>query len=152
MTRIITIFTLLLLSTTCFAQQVYLPSANSQERKEHLVIMHKLYDTMYYDQTIVFIISKEYSKSNGTWAFIEFKTQLANGKAPNFKKSAFREEFEEGIMDDYSYVLLKKIKTKWKLIERVDFPTDVSFGCWWKKYKAPKEIFLYAEDSCNEDY
>ncbi|RTL58981.1 MAG: hypothetical protein EKK37_11735 [Sphingobacteriales bacterium] len=142
----------ILVSSLVTAQNIYQPTPNSQERKQHLVAMHTLYDTMYYNQSVVFVIDKTNYKSNGKWAFIEFKTQQKNGKAPNFKNSAYKEDYETGIMDDNSYVLLKKVNNKWRVISNVDFPTDVPFGCWWKKYKAPKEIFFYTDGNCDVEY
>jgi hypothetical protein len=46
---------------------------------------------------------------------------------------------------DATAALLKKRDGKWKVLQFTIGPTDVPWGCWWKEFKAPKEIFSYVE-------
>jgi hypothetical protein len=73
-----------------------------------------------------------------------------DGKEIDFRKTAYKEEVEAGVFDgDNTNALLKKIKGKWKVLTFAVGPSDVPWGCWWKEFKAPKEIFDYAEENCS---
>ena len=135
-------------ATPAFAQKIYEPPRGSAERKQHMEILHKAFDSKFKGQQIVFEAS-DY-KSNGIWAFISIMVHQKNGKPVNFEKSVYKEEWAEGMMDSNGiYVLLKKSAGKWKLIDHFDFPTDVPYGCWWKQHKVPKQIFPYTQPAAD---
>ncbi|HUC82389.1 MAG TPA: hypothetical protein VMR70_15900 [Flavisolibacter sp.] len=84
--------------------------------------------------------------------FAYFVGQVKNGegKSIDFTKTAYKDEVEAGLFDgDNTNALLKKVAGRWKLLVFTIGPTDVPWGCWWKEYKAPKEIFDYAEKDCS---
>ena len=74
----------------------------------------------------------------------------SNGKDIDFRKTAYKNEVEAGVFDgDNTNALLKKSGNKWKVLTFVIGPSDVPWGCWWKEFNAPKEIFNYAEKECS---
>lgn len=74
----------------------------------------------------------------------------SRGKEINFRKTAFKDAVEAGVFDgDNTNALLKKSGSKWKVLTYAIGPSDVPWGCWWKEFKAPKEIFDYAEKTCD---
>ena len=95
------------------------------------------------------LVVKELWVKNG-FAYFIGQAKAENGKAIDFTKTVYREQVEAGIFDgDGTNALLKKTGNKWKVLTYVIGPSDVPWGCWWKEYKAPKEIFDYAEKDCN---
>jgi hypothetical protein len=67
------IITFLLAAYNCLSQKMYQPVLGSLERKMHIEILHKTYDTAFKNQVIVFELSKKDYYSNGKWAFIGFE-------------------------------------------------------------------------------
>lgn len=85
----------------------------------------------------------------GGFAFFQGSVKNETGGEIDFRKTAYKEYVESGIFDgDGTTVLLKKTAGGWKALTFTIGPTDVPWGCWWKEFKAPKEIFDYAEESC----
>lgn len=117
----------------------------SKDRKEMLEALKlklktnlKLKPKMVVDQLLV--------KSG--FAFFKGKAKNAEGKDIDFSKTAYKEENEEGIFDgDATVALLRKAGGKWKVIAWSIGATDVPYTCWWKEFKAPKDIFDFV-DKC----
>lgn len=85
-----------------------------------------------------------------SYAYFVGRAKAADGKDIDFRKTAYKEDVEQGVFDgDGTNALLKKTGGKWKVLAYTIGPTDVPWGCWWKEYKAPKEIFDYAEKNCD---
>lgn len=84
------------------------------------------------------------------YAYFAGRAKASDGKDIDFRKTAYKEDVEQGVFDgDGTNALLKKTGGKWKVLAYVIGPTDVPWGCWWKEFKAPKEIFDYTETSCD---
>ena len=80
------------------------------------------------------------------FAYFAGQVKNPNGGEIDFTKTAYKEAVKEGVFDgDATNALLKKTNQGWKVLAFVVGPTDVAWACWWKEYKAPKEIFDYAE-------
>lgn len=132
------------------AQRTYVPERGSEERTQQMEAIHKIFDPLFPKQPLVFSPVSESYLSNGQWAFMHAMVFQKNGKPVDFSKSEFKTLAEAGQMDSNGInVLFRKERGVWKIIRHVDFPTDVSYGCWWKEYKAPKDIFPYTEKQCN---
>lgn len=96
-------------------------------------------------QDVKFVV--DYLKMQGNHAFLKGKVNRADGKEIDFSKTIYAEQAEEGMFDGNSiYALLKKVNGKWKKVVHVIGPTDVAWACWWKEYKAPRQVFDHAED------
>lgn len=84
------------------------------------------------------------------FAYYAGEVRDESGQEIDFRKTAYKEAVDDGIFDGPgTNALLKKVRGKWKVLTYVIGPTDVPWGCWWKEFKAPKEIFDYAEKDCN---
>lgn len=75
------------------------------------------------------------------WAFLRGQPQRADGKAINYKITAYKENIEAGVFDDGISALLHKEGKEWKVITYVIGATDVPWVEWDKEYKAPSGIF-----------
>ena len=95
------------------------------------------------------MVVKELWVKNG-FAYFIGQVKNESGKNIDFKKTVYKDEVEAGVFDgDGTNALLKKTGSKWKVLAVVIGPSDVPWGCWWKEFKAPKDIFDYAEANCN---
>lgn len=85
--------------------------------------------------------------TKGGFAFFRGNVKDGKGKDIDFSKTVYRDELKGGMFDgDATFALLKKTNGKWKVLAFVIGPTDVAYACWWKEYKAPKDIFDYTEN------
>jgi len=99
-------------------------------------------------QDVKFIVG--HLKVKGTHAFLKGELKTTDGKDIDFSKTIYKEAVEEDAFDGGTIsALLKKVKGKWQYIVHVIGPTDLPWGCWWKDYKAPKQIFDYTEEHCD---
>ena len=125
-----------------YAQTAYTPEKGSPERK---AILDALRIPVERDlkQPIVFV--PDSFKVQGTWAFISGTPQSASGGVPNYTGTKYGEAENEGAFDNNFFALLKKTGSKWRVTTYAIGCTDVCFADWWKRYRAPKAIFPYAE-------
>lgn len=86
----------------------------------------------------------------GGFAFFQGHVKDTAGKDIDFNKTIFKEANKEGAFDgDATTAVLKKAGGKWKVLAYAIGATDVPYGCWWKEFKAPKDIFNYTEEDCS---
>jgi hypothetical protein len=132
---------------TCLAQhKTYMPARGSAERIAQMKLLHREFDPKFYKQQIVFTVDSETYKSDGSWAFANLMVYQKGGAPVDFNRSAYKEAWKNEIMDSNGInALFKKEKSGWTLMAYFDFPTDVPYGCWWREYKVPKNIFPYTE-------
>lgn len=82
----------------------------------------------------------------GAFAYFHGRVKDSTGKDIDFRKTVYKDAVKDGLFDgDGTAALLKKSGGKWKVLTYAVGPTDVAWACWWKEFKAPKEIFDYAE-------
>ncbi len=79
------------------------------------------------------------------WAFLKAQPRRPDGGPIDFKKTKFREAVAQGMFDGGVQALFKKVGTRWEVVDWSLGATDVPYGDWWKKYRAPKAIFDYGE-------
>lgn len=134
------------LAPTLLAQSVYTPEKGSPERK---AILDALRIPIERDlkQKVVFVADN--FSVQGNWAFVGGRPQAADGSEPNYSNTKFGEAVDSGAFDNNFFALLKKNAGKWKVTTYAIGCTDVCFADWWRRYRAPKAIFPYAEQSSN---
>jgi len=130
----------LCLTGAAFAQKVYTPEKGSAERTAILDALRVPVEKEL-KQKISFNIDD--FKVQGAWAFLGGVPQTPDGNEPNYKKTPYRQQVEDGVFDNNVFALLKKTGGKWKVVTYLIGCTDVCYAIWWKDYKAPKAIFPY---------
>lgn len=141
---------LLLQFVLCFAQKTKQNLAKNMSSADRKEIVEALKLKLAPDLKLKpKLVVKELWMKNG-FAYFIGNVKAENGKEIDFTKTVYKDEVEAGIFDgDGTNALLKKSGNKWKVLTYVIGPTDVPWGCWWKKYNAPKDIFGYTENNCN---
>jgi uncharacterized protein YecT (DUF1311 family) len=84
----------------------------------------------------------------GDYVFVMGVPQQKSGKPIDYRRTIHKYAYEEGAFDDGITALLKRDGRTWRVLTYNIGATDVSFGCWWKEYKVPKELFTVALDEC----
>ena len=90
----------------------------------------------------------EHLKVQGGWAFLRGVTKTATGGDVRWDRSPeCAEVVKNGLFDGgATAALLKRVRGRWTSVVHIVGPTDVSWACWWKEYRAPRAIFDLAED------
>ena len=133
-----------------FAQDAKTDIAKTTDSKDRKEILEALKKKVQPDLKLLpKLVVKHLYVKNG-FAYFIGHVKDGNGKDIDFSKTAYKNEVEAGVFDgDNTNALLKKSGDKWKVLTFVIGPTDVPWGCWWKEFKAPKEIFSYVENDCS---
>lgn len=136
------LFVLLVLSfvSTAAAQSVYTPEKGSAERTAILDAL-RVPVKKALKQDIVFVTDN--FNVQGSWAFVSGRPTTPSGERPSLKGTAW--DGEEDLFDDNFFGLLRKRNGRWTVVTHALGCTDVCYADWWKRYKAPKAIFPYAE-------
>ena len=79
------------------------------------------------------------------WAFLKAQPRRPDGAPIDDRQTKVREAVAAGMFDGGVQALLKRNGTRWEVVDWALGATDVPYGGWWKKYRAPKSIFDYAE-------
>ena len=149
-TKIFTFFLFLLVVTQGFAQDKIIDISKDRQSADRAFILNILRAKVkpQIKQDVSFVVRSLQLKNN--YAFLKGNVKYANGKEIDFRKTVFKEEFEQGMFDGNSiYALCKKVNGKWKYLVHSIGPTDVVYTCWASIYKAPKELFDYNENCGN---
>lgn len=85
--------------------------------------------------------SIETIRVQGSWAFVNGEPQNAAGGEPDYKKTDYQSEIDDGIFDNNFQALLKKTGGKWRVVTHAIGCTDVCWLGWDKEFKAPKAVF-----------
>ena len=125
-----------------YAQTAYTPEKGSPERK---AILDALRIPVERDlkQAIVFV--PDNFKVQGTWAFVSGTPRSSDGGEPSYAGTKYAEDVGAGAFDNNFFALMKKANGKWRVTTYAIGCTDVCFADWWRRYRAPKAIFPYAE-------
>ena len=148
--KIITCFLLLPAIAQSFAQEKIIDITKDNQSSDRTIILNILRGRVkpQIKQDVIFIVRSLQTKNN--YAFLKGNVKYANGKEIDFRKTIFKEAFENGMFDgDSIYALCKKVNGKWKYLVHAIGPTDVVYTCWASTYKAPKELFDYNENCGN---
>ena len=148
--NIITCFLLLPAITQSFAQEKIIDITKDRQSADRTIILNILRTKVkpQIKQDVTFVVRSLQLKNN--YAFLKGNVKYADGKEIDFRKTIFKEAFENGMFDgDSIYALCKKVNGKWKYLVHAVGPTDVVYTCWASTYKAPKELFDYNENCSN---
>jgi hypothetical protein len=134
------LISILLFATTAFGQATTTPEKSSPVRK---AILNSLRVPVERDlkQKIVFVTDD--FKILANWAFVSGRPTTPSGGRPNLKGTAW--DGSEDMFDNNFFGLLKNDGRKWKVVAYALGCTDVCYADWWRKYKAPKQIFPHTE-------
>ena len=141
---------LLLVIARGFAQEKIIDITKDKQSTDRTIILNILRSKVkpQIKEDVTFVVSSLKLKNN--YAFLKGNVKYADGKEIDFRKTIFKEDFENGMFDGSSiYALCKKVNGKWKYLVHAIGPTDVVYTCWASTYKAPKELFDYNEDCGN---
>ena len=138
--RLTILIAILLFATAAFGQATTTPEKSSPVRK---AILNSLRVPVERDlkQKIVFVADD--FKILGNWAFVSGRPTTPSGENPNLRGTAW--EDSEDMFDNNFFGLLKNDGRKWKVVTYALGCTDVCYTDWWRKYKAPKQIFPHTE-------
>jgi len=133
---------LIFLSAGVFAHAVTHPEKGSAERS---ALLDKLRPPIEKElkQKVVFVINQ--INVQGPWAFVDGRLRTPEGKVPNWKGTPYAQAAGYGAQSDGISALLKRTGTGWRIITNAIGCTDVCYADWWKRYKAPKDVFPYTE-------
>lgn len=80
-------------------------------------------------------------RTSGSFAFLDVKPRLIDGKAIDYSKTPYKEEVASGKFTDRTVGLLQYDKNAWKVLAFNIGAGAVPVDAWVKSYKAPKEMF-----------
>jgi len=95
------------------------------------------------------IFSVSTLRQKGDWAFLLARPLRPGNKTIDWRRTQFAEAWREGAFDEGVIALLRRSGRGWRVLEGIVGATDVPYGCWWKKYGAPKSLFTYTETNCD---
>jgi hypothetical protein len=148
--NIVTCFLILPAIAQSFAQEKIVDITRDRQSADRINILNLLRSKVkpQIKQDVTFVVRSLQLKNN--YAFLKGNVKYANGEEIDFRKTIFKEDFENGMFDGNSiYALCKKVNGKWKYLVHAIGPTDVVYTCWASTYKAPKELFDYNENCGN---
>ena len=131
---IITVF-----SVPAFGQkQPSTPAAGSVER---LALMDAIRPRVERDlnQQVTFKVSR--LKIQNGWAFAIVYPRQPDGRAIDWSRTRFAQDYEAGMFSDLACVLLRKHSKGWRIVDYALGPTDVAYEDWPRRHGAPRAIF-----------
>jgi len=87
-------------------------------------------------------------RQKGDWAFLIAQPLRPGNKRIDWSRTRYAEDYESGAFDEEVIGLVKRTRGVWRVVVGIVGATDVPWGCWWKRYGAPKSIFTYVEEDC----
>lgn len=113
------------------------PAPGSADRKAIMDALRPAFEKQV-GKPIVFVVQS--LRVVSPWALASVEPRRTATKPIDWKKTKFKEDFEQGVMDSISLALLKKSGKKWKVVELAIGPTDYPVEDWLKHHKAPKSL------------
>ncbi len=135
----------LLWTYSSFGQTVTKPAQGSPIRKALMDAIRKPIE-IELKQSVVFTPS--FLNATADWAFGLMSLSQPGGKPIDYRHTAYWEAVKEGFFDNGVSVLWQRKNGIWIVQTYVLGATDVPYGCWWKKFGAPKAVLQYAETNC----
>lgn len=136
------LYVVLVLAGTSFAQSAYTPTKGSKERTAILDALRAPVEKEL-KQKIQFSIND--FKVQDNWVFLSGEPQNPAGGRPNYQGTEYQEAIDSDMFDYNFFALLRKTGGKWKVVTYAIGCTDVCYLQWQKDFKAPKAIFPYTE-------
>jgi len=149
---VLSLIVLLSFSTSLsFAQKYYTPKTGSVERKELIDDIRPEFEK-YFGVPVKLVVSdlRVLYTATGMYSWLVFEPSHPKEnriyKVEETKLKDQTEYFDSGLR---TYTILKKDNKKWSVVTYVCSPTDVPWGCWWKQYSFPRELFDHTDDTCS---
>ena len=150
MTRLHILLTLLFCASTVVGQGggtlktgtaavPHVPEKGSVERKAIIDALRAPIEKQL-KQPVIFKI--DHLKVQNNWAFLSGRPQSSDGSAIDYTDTVYHDAVDSGAFDDGIVALLRKVKSKWTVVQFVIGATDVPYVDWDKEYRAPKAIFI----------
>jgi hypothetical protein len=146
------VFLLVMTTEYSVAQKYYTPKTGSAERKEIMDALRPVMEN-YLGVPVKFVIDelRVLRTADGSYCWVTFEPQNPKtNKIYTIEETAQKEnadQFDSG-MKTYAIMSWHKKDKCWYVQQYVTAPTDVAWGCWWKEYNFPKELFPYTENEC----
>ncbi len=120
------------------AGSAYTPKPGSAERK---AIMDALRAPVMQDlgQRVVFVVQHLNVKDG--WAFLFGTPRQPNLTPIDYRRTRFREAYDEGIFDDNVSALLRREGNRWRVVTHFIGATDAVWTPWPEDFGAPRAIF-----------
>ncbi|MCF8248130.1 MAG: hypothetical protein K9J37_23215 [Saprospiraceae bacterium] len=80
-------------------------------------------------------------QTSGNFAFVDARPKTADGKAIDYTKTTYKDEFAKGKFADRALGLLQYANGKWTVLAYNIGTNVVPVDAWVKGYKAPKSLF-----------
>lgn len=125
-----------------YSQAVYTPEKGSAERRE---IMDALRVPVEKELGQKIVFAADHFRIYGNWAFLGGRPQTPSGTAPDYRWTPYEEARRAGAFDNNIFALLRKSGGRWKVVKYAIGCTDVCYLDWWRRFKAPKQVFPFTE-------
>ena len=115
------------------------PVTPKEGSKEHTEILAAVEDPIEdaVHQPVTFKVN--HLKVDGDWAFLDAIPLDKNGKRLSYTGTMFEDWIEEA--DEVLWVLLRKKRDRWYIVEKVFFTTETTWIEWPRYFRAPPGIF-----------
>jgi len=122
------------------AQRVHTPAAGTPERR---LLMDALRLRMQRELNRPMIFEVQQLRVLGSWAFAEVVPRKPDGGAFDYRGTRFEEARRDGVVDDASVALLRRVDGAWRVVRLAIGPTDVAWWGWEKETGAPRAVLPY---------
>jgi len=118
--------------------RAHTPRRGSAERK---AIMNGLRPTVTRDLRGRVIFRVQHLRVAGNHAFLLARPLRPGGRAIDYRRTRFAEDFKAGAFEDQVVALMIRAGRRWQVVKYDIGATDVVWEGWWKTYGAPRGIF-----------
>lgn len=122
------------------AQRVHTPATGTPERR---LLMDALRLRMQRELNKPMIFQVQQLRVLGDWAFAEVVPRKPDGSAFDYRGTPFEQEKRDGVLDDASVALLRRVNGAWRVVRLAIGPTDVAWWGWEKETGAPRAVLPY---------
>jgi len=122
------------------AQRVHTPATGTPERR---LLMDALRLRMQRELNKPMIFQVQQLRVLGNWAFAEVIPRKPDGSPFDYRGTPFEQEKRDGVLDDASVALLRRVNGAWRVVRLAIGPTDVAWWGWEKETGAPRAVLPY---------
>lgn len=131
---------LALAAGTAQAQRVHTPAAGTPERR---LLMDALRLRMQRELNRPMIFEVRQLRVLGAWAFAEVVPKKPDGSPFDYRGTPMQQAREDGVMDEASVALLRRVGGAWRVVKLAIGPTDVAWWGWDEETGAPRAVLPY---------
>ncbi|HEV7587556.1 MAG TPA: hypothetical protein VGO40_05450 [Longimicrobium sp.] len=122
------------------AQRVHTPAAGTPERR---LLMDALRLRMQRELNRPMIFEVRQLRVLGGWAFAEVVPKKPDGSAFDYRGTPMEQRRRDGVLDEASVALLRRVGGTWRVVRLAIGPTDVAWWGWEKETGAPRAVLPY---------